>query len=99
MKSPEDTTNALPCCQVDEVACHDCRYFGQPFCSSVALKEAQENIRQLEKLINRMLMQMHGDCGVCKHKEAIGAPCAGCLTSRRNRPAWEYEGIPEVKSR
>ena len=63
------------------------------------LEAAQDKISQLEKQIDRMLDQMHGDCGVCKHKEAIGAPCVGCLTARANRPAWEYEGLPEVKNR
>lgn len=93
----EDSKQALPCCQVDEVACHDCKYFGQPYCSSVALKDAQERIGKLEKQIDRMLLQMHGDCGVCKHKAAIGAPCVGCLTSTKlDRPNWEYEGLPDA---
>lgn len=88
------TKECEPCaCGGDETKCDF--YPEKRQSEKSELEAAQEKIRQLERQIDRMLMQMHGDCGVCKHKEAIGAPCVGCLTSRRNRPAWEYEDIPE----
>lgn len=109
MKTPEEKTNALPCCQVDEIACHDCKYFGQPYCSSAALKDAMERISQLEDTIGKMILQMRGDCGVCKHRHAQDAAfrsaakhgdfamtdiCAECIR-KESRPNWEYEGLPK----
>lgn len=108
MKTHEDKTNALPCCQVDDVACHDCKYFGKPFCASIALKDALARIAQLETTIDLMIAKMHGDCGVCKHRHEqksifraaiakgefiMAKRCADCLTSE-GRPLWEFEGLP-----
>ncbi len=113
MKTHDDKTNALPCCQVDETACHDCRYFGQPFCSSVALKDALARISQLETVIDLMEGQMRGDCGLCKHRHEeeeafrksirggefiMTKRCADCLTGE-GRPLWEYEGVPGMEKK
>lgn len=108
MKTSEDKTNALPCCQVDEIACHDCKYFGKPYCSSAALKDALEKISKLEDTIGQMILQMRGDCGVCKHRHeqrktpfdivkgefSIPIACDSCMT-KDNHPNWEYEGLPK----
>ena len=93
MKTPDDKTIALPCCQVDEIACHDCKYFGKPFCANVALKDALEKIKTLEEQIDLMKIQMRGDCGVCKYRN--DARCHMCL-EKGDRALWEYEGLPEL---
>lgn len=48
MKKDKGCTITLPCLQVDEVTCQTCRYFGEPYCSNVALKDAMKRIEQLE---------------------------------------------------
>lgn len=55
-------------------------------------------INELEERIDLMKIQMQGDCGVCKRREARDEICAACLRNDR-RPAWQYEGLPEVKTR
>lgn len=108
MKKPDETKNTLPCCQVDEVTCRECRYFGQAFCANIALKDAMTKIEQLNETISLMKIQMQGDCGCCKHRNddrviedgqmgcRLSPACYECL-SRGGRSQWEYEGLPEVE--
>lgn len=57
---------------------------------------AQARIEELETNINLMHIQMHGDCGCCKNKKKnMPAVCAYCM-SKKERPCWEYEGLPEL---
>ena len=63
-------------------------------------------IEQLEERIQLMLIQMKGDCGVCKHRlderklddKQLGCrlspACYECL-KKDGREMWEYEGLPE----
>lgn len=90
-----NSAQTLPCCQVDEIACRDCRYFGQPHCVNIALKDAMNRIAQLEETISLMKIQMQGDCGVCRNKNKPDV-CAECRCIAY-KPGWEYEGLPEVK--
>ena len=94
MKKDEAKTIALPCCQVDEVACQSCKYFGQPYCSNIALKDALAQIEELKTTIHLMQIQMQGDCGCCKHQDKEEL-CADCMR-KLLRPHWEYEGLPEL---
>lgn len=64
-------------------------------------------IEQLEEQVCLMKIQMHGDCGVCKHRSGcqingrditMSKTCYECMM-KESRPNWEYEGLPEVKSR
>lgn len=69
--------------------------------------DALAYINQLEETISLMKIQMHGDCGVCKHREdqrvkadaqfgvRLSPACYECL-SKGGRSRWEYEGLPEV---
>ena len=59
-------------------------------------------IQQLEETITLMKIQMHGDCGVCKHRTGfdmegaiMSQKCYECVR-KESRPHWEYEGLPEV---
>lgn len=49
-----ESKQGLPCIQVDETACHECRYFGKPYCSSVAMRDAFVHIRWLEKRVKKL---------------------------------------------
>ena len=60
--------------------------------------DALAYILQLEERIDLMLIQMQGDCGVCKRREIKDEICAKCLSDTK-RPMWEYEGLPEVKKK
>ena len=60
--------------------------------------DALAYILQLEERVDLMLIQMQGDCGVCKRRESKDEICAKCLSDHK-RPMWEYEGLPEVKKR
>ncbi len=64
--------------------------------------DALAYIEQLEETITLMKVQMHGDCGVCKHRTGFDIEgaimshrCFECLR-KESRPNWEYEGLPEV---
>lgn len=61
-------------------------------------------IEQLEEENMCMKIQMHGDCGVCKHRHnskkrkdgpSFIGPCWTCVHDE-SRPNWEYEGLPEL---
>ncbi|MBQ7885365.1 MAG: hypothetical protein IJ313_00565 [Clostridia bacterium] len=61
-------------------------------------KDAAEMIEELLADINRrseermvMMVQMHGDCGVCVRRDQRGGVCASCLMDEAH-PNWEYEG-------
>lgn len=103
MRTPEELKESLDACFVKQscTGCHYTEFIEGSGCLATMCKDAMERIGQLEDQIDLMLIQMHGDCGVCKHKNVVGAPCIECLTSkdRKERPNWEYEGLPEVKSR
>lgn len=69
-----------------------------------ALVAVLSYIDQLEEQIQLMKIQMEGDCGVCKHRRhalvtqdgpQFDGPCAACIR-KESRPAWEYEGLPEL---
>ena len=58
--------------------------------------DAQARIEELEMNIHLMQIQMHGDCGCCKNKKKnMSSVCAYCM-SKKGRPCWEYEGLPEL---
>ena len=75
--------------------CVDCPYHGKGLtpCRIAVCEDALAIIEQLEERIALMLIQMKGDCGVCKHR---GKPdsCNECL-AKYDHPLWEYEGLPE----
>ena len=59
---------------------------------------SKEEIARLEEENMCLKIQMRGDCGVCKHRE-VGfgyEPCDSCI-EKPDRPAWEYEGLPELR--
>lgn len=64
--------------------------------------DALAYIDQLEEQVTLMKIQMHGDCGVCKHRTGfdvegaiMSQTCYACMI-KETRPNWEYEGLPEV---
>ena len=72
-----------------------------------ALHELVEKCKQLEERISLMLIQMKGDCGVCKHRNderklddkqlgcRLSPACYECL-KKDGRDMWEYEGLPKL---
>lgn len=95
MKTPEQIKAGLKHCMQAEF-CNNCPI--EEICKGDIMKESFTLIEQLEEQIMGMKIQMQGDCGVCKHKDAKGDPCVACLLAP-NRPAWEYEGLPELPAR
>lgn len=106
MKTPEEIKKGLKCCSSPSTdhPCNECPY--NP-CSCGDGNNAQIDaiayIEQLEEQIQLMKIQMHGDCGVCKHRTGFDVEgaimsqrCYECL-KKETRPNWEYEGLPEVK--
>ena len=75
-----------------------------------ALHELVEKYKQMEEAIPLMKIQMHGDCGCCKHRNderkledkqlgcRLSPACYECLR-KDGRSQWEYEGLPEVKGK
>ena len=76
-------------------------------CQELLTADAFDPINQLEERIQLMLIQMKGDCGVCKHRlderklddKQLGCrlspACYECL-KKDGRSKWEYEGLPEL---
>lgn len=108
MKTPEEINGMTP----EEIkvklnqpcirSCDGCRY--HKACLRYAGYAARAYIEQLEEQIQLMKIQMEGDCGVCKHRHhaqvtqdgpRFDGPCAACI-QKESRPAWEYEGLPEL---
>lgn len=85
----------LECCASDE--CHgdrgECPYQYTIICVSAMAGQARKYIEQLEERIDLMLIQMAGDCGVCKHRDEEIGPCDTCMHDAE-RHGWEYEGLP-----
>lgn len=101
MKTPEEIKKikeGLKSCSSDE--CHgehgDCPYKNNVFCMMTMAGEAMAYIEQLEEHIDLMLIQMRGDCGCCKHRNAKEEPCRSCL-NEEDSPYWQYEGLPVIK--
>lgn len=55
-----------------------------------AIQELLSEVERLEEENMVLRIKMHGDCGVCAHKNAA-AICVGCLL-QESRPCWKYEG-------
>lgn len=104
MKTPEELKESMDACFV-QGSCAGCHYNCD--CGGLVgvvhmCKDAKAYIEQLEEQITLMQLQMHGDCGVCKHRG--GFDVQGAIMSQRcyecmikeTRPNWEYEGLPEV---
>ena len=101
MKTPEEIKEALRIC-IQEDHCDGCPYEEIHFGNRCLEKDALAYIEQLEETICLMKVQMHGDCGVCKHRTGfdiegaiMSQQCYQCLR-KETRPNWEYEGLPEV---
>ena len=102
MKTPEEIKKGLECCSKPQLSnhCKDCPY---DECGCVedgkanVTHDALTYIDQLEEQIRLMHIQMHGDCGVCKHRHhaqvtqhgpRFDGPCAACI-QKESRPNWE----------
>ena len=106
MKTPEKIRSGLLCCVRPGInGCKECPYNDDESCAWRVKSDALTRIEQLEEQISLMKIQMHGDCGVCKHRTGfdmdmarMSMRCYECM-AKESRPNWEYEGLPEVKSR
>jgi hypothetical protein len=107
MKTPEELKESMDACFV-KGSCAECHYdvdWCVVKCLTDMCMDAKAYIEQLEEQIMCMKIQMHGDCGVCKHRG--GFDIEGAIMSQRcyecmikeTRPNWEYEGLPEVESK
>lgn len=104
MKKIEELKESLDACFV-KGSCARCDYIrdiGGIKCVIDMCKDAKAYIDQLEETITLMKIQMHGDCGVCKHRTGfdvegaiMSQKCYECLR-KESRPNWEYEGLPEL---
>lgn len=110
MKKPEEIKKALKLHKGGS-SCTKCPYYGgfgdDYACMPGLITDVMTYIEQLEEQVQLMKIQMHGDCGVCKHRSnaqvtpagpRFGGPCYTCM-QKESRPNWEYEGLPEVKSK
>ena len=111
MKTPEEIKNGLQRCFVTYKCDKGCPYVSDccdyVFTNTSIGADALAYIEKLEEQIQLMKIQMHGDCGVCKHRHnskkrkdgpSFIGPCQTCVHDE-SRPNWEYEGLPEVKGR
>ena len=94
MKTPEEIRLGLKQCYTIG-SCNECPYEKYGACTDILSRDALAYIEQLEERIDLMMIQMHGDCGCCKHKAEKGEPCISCSING-DRPNWEYEGLPEI---
>ena len=111
MKTPEEIKKGLECC-FGTCDCDDGCPYNNNSCDYTFMNislcvDAMAYIEQLEEQIALMKIQMHGDCGCCKHRNderklddkqlgcRLSPACYECL-SKDGRSRWEYEGLPEV---
>ena len=91
------------CCQDENVSNGRCPY-GRDCeeCDGDGIQRLKADalalIERLEEENMCMRIQMRGDCGVCKHQEVEFGfePCDSCI-DKLDHPAWEYEGLPELR--
>lgn len=91
MKTPEEIKKGLERCRLEASCGNGCPYHHEG-CGDAMRSDALAYIGQLEERIALMMIQMKGDCGVCKHRG--DNLCNECL-AKYDRPLWEYEGLPE----
>lgn len=101
MKTPEQIKKGLVCPVRERgtlLDCSNCTYHGKNLkpCRIAVSDDALAYIELLEEQIALMKIQMRGDCGVCRHRDSKGEPCASCMIGAGSRPNWEYEGLPEL---
>lgn len=95
MKSPEEIKEALKRCHTLGTSCKGCAYYEYEECEDKHALEALAYIQQLEERIDLMMLQMRGDCGVCKNRDLFDGTCEPCQNHPFNyHPLWEYEGLP-----
>lgn len=94
MKKDKESALTLPCLQVDEVTCRDCKYFGQAYCSNVALNDALAYAKKLEEDWWALLKIAHdyAGCSECVHVDnnPEQPPCNGCGALGVN---WVWRGV------
>lgn len=66
----------------------DCNRVGMA--GADAIRELLSEVERLEEENMVLRIKMHGDCGVCAHRNDRKM-CAVCL-GHEGRPAWKYEG-------
>lgn len=91
MKTPEEIKEALRRGLVVSYDRKNLLYI--IICQEKIAIDALTYIDQLEERISLMLIQMRGDCGVCKHRDEENGPCDTCMHDE-DRHGWEYEGLP-----
>lgn len=97
MKTTEEIKKGIQCCATEE-SCRNCPYDTSNWCVRSLMKDACSYINKLEERIDTLMMQIRGDCGTCKHRDAH-ARCHDCCDAEYGyHPLWEYEGLPEVTS-
>lgn len=110
-----DIVKALNVC-ANEVGCDGCFLDTpcNPECvyelQRIAAKKIEELTQENEELRDQnetMLLQLRGDCGVCRHRHnsaisadglTINEPCYTCMT-KETHPNWEYEALIMKKKR
>lgn len=98
MKTPEEIKDTLELCYTGtcDTLKHRCPYSYEGNCTDIVMSDALDYIEQLEERIDLMMIQMRGDCGCCKHRNAKEEPCRSCL-NEEDSPYWQYEGLPVIK--
>lgn len=98
MKTPDEIkyTLKLCCTKICDTLEHRCPYSYEGNCTDIVMSDALDYIEQLEERIDLMMIQMRGDCGCCKHRNAKEEPCRSCL-NEEDSPYWQYEGLPVIK--
>ena len=110
MRTPDDIKKGLAICG-EEGSClgKGCPYEEECMMDNMSEleRDALALLLQREEQIDLMMIQMHGDCGVCKHRKEnrlntddvdISARCNECM-SLETRPHWEYEGLPALQEK
>lgn len=98
MKTPDEIKDTLKLCYTGtcDTLKHRCPYSYEGNCTDIVMSDALDYIEQLEERIDLMMIQMRGDCGCCKHRNAKEEPCRSCL-NEEDSPYWQYEGLPVIK--
>ena len=99
MKTPEEIKKALECHVTYRKCADECPYENSGNlvthdCIQNMVKDAYAYIQKLEERIDMMMLQIRGDCGVCKNRDLFDGTCEPCQNHPFvYHPLWEYEGF------
>ena len=98
MKTPDEIKLAMDICYETGRECRFCPYENVTWCEDQLAHDACAYFKQIEAERGQLLddlhrmINKHGSCDFCKHKNKSAAECNGCSRENDN---WTWRGVPD----